>query len=267
MAMSSNITIEGIDPDCNILGADQKFIYGATDPIVKLRAFSQFVPTVPNDSVIDKESRNVNLSGFRWRHTTKTTDSSNYGRLKLQYFTSDGAGTDILEYNQTSLNISVPVVSSQLTYGRRSSGCIYFDTNTTDTAPLALATWTKVLGTTTASLSNTSDITMPANNRITYTPVVSGTSSTFLLTASISCQNRATTAGILWFGLFKNGTTLIGAPSKTTLVASSTNNFNVVVQGQDTLFSGDYVELWCLNTLASTGGIRVTDASITLSAV
>jgi hypothetical protein len=263
----SNITVEGIDPDCKILGADQKFIYGSTDAIVKLRAYSQFTPTVPNDSVIDEESRNVNLSGFRWRHTTKTTDISNYGRLKLQSFINDGTGTDILEYDQTSLNLSVPVVSSQLTYGRKSSGCIYFDTNTTDTAPLTAATWTKVLGTTTAATSNTSDITMPSNNRITYTPVVSGTSSTFSMTASISCQNRASTAGILWFGLYKNGTTLIGTPSKTTLVASSTNNFNTVVQVQDTLASGDYVELWCLNTLASTGGIRVTDASILLAAL
>lgn len=267
MVMSSNLPIMGINPDCKVLGADQKFIYGSTDAIVKLRAFSEFVPTVLNDSVIDVESRNVNLSGFRWKHTTKTTDSSNYGRLKLQSFINDDAGSDILEYDQTSLNLSVPLVSTQLTYGRKTSGCIYFDTNTTDTAPLTAATWTKVLGTTIAATSNTSDITMPANNRIVYTPVVTGTSSTFMMTASISCQNRATTAGILWFGLFKNGTTLIGTPSKTTLVASSTNNFNTVVQVQETLASGDYVELWCLNTLASTGGIRVTDSSISMTAV
>lgn len=260
----SNITVEGIDPDCNILGADQKFIYGSTDAIVKLRAYSEFTPTVPNDSVIDKESRNVNLSGFRWRHTTKTTDVSNYGRLKLQSFINDSAGTDLLEYDQSSLNLSVPVTSSQTTYGRRPGGALFMNGNTTDTASLSANAPTKVLGSTTSA--SLVDVSMFANNRLTYAPSISGISQPFVISANITFQNMDTTAGIGSFFLYKNGTTPIGVRSSFTMTASSTNQMLVTVQARETLAPNDYVEIWCSSSLASTAGIRVTYTYLTLTA-
>lgn len=260
----SNITVEGIDPDCKILGADQKFIYGSTDAIVKFRAFSQFTPTVPNDSVIDTETRNVNLSGYRWRHTTKTTDVSNNGRLKLQSFTNDGAGSDILEYNQTSLNFSVPITSNQTTYGRRPGGALFMNGNTTDTAGLTTDAPTKLLGnTTSASLV---DVAMYANNRLTYTPSVSGVSSRFLITASVAFQNMDSSAGVGSFFIYKNGLTPMGVRSATTMTGSSTNSMSVTVQVLESLSPNDFVEIWFSSSVNSTAGIRATYSYLSMIA-
>lgn len=260
----SNITVEAIDPDCKVLGADQKFIYGDTDAIVKLRAFSEFIPTVLNDSVIDKESRNVNLSGFRWKHTTKTTDSSNYGRLKLQSFINDDAGSDILEYDQTSLNLSVPLVSTQTTYGRRPGGSLFMNGNTTDTAGLSADAPTKVLGSTTSA--SLVDVAMYASNRLTYVPSISGVSQTFLISANITFQNMDTTAGLASFYIYKNGTTPLGVKSAVTMTASSTNSMFVNVQVRETLAPNDYVEIWCSSSVASTAGMRATYIYLTMNA-
>jgi hypothetical protein len=260
----SNITVEGIDPDCKVLGADQKFIYGTTDAGVKFRAYSQFVPTVPNDSVIDTETRNVNLSGYRWRHTTKTTDVGNYGRLKLQYFANDGAGTDLLEYDQTSLNLSVPITSSQTTYGRRPGGALFMNGNTTDTASLTGNAPTKVLGNTTSS--NLIDFSMFAHNRLTYVPSVSGISQPFIITANITFQNMDTSAGVGSFYLYKNGTTPLGVRSSSTMTASSTNQMFVTVQTREVFAPNDYVEVWCSSSVNSTAGIRALYLYLTLTA-
>lgn len=264
MVMSSNLPVKGIDPDCKILGADQKFVYGSTDAIVKLRAFSEFTPTVLNDSVIDVESRNKNLSGYRWKHTTKTTDVSDNGRLKLQSFTNDGAGSDILEYDQTSLNLSVPLVSTQTTYGRRPGGSLFMNGNTTDTAGLSADAPTKVLGnTTSASLV---DVAMYAHNRLTYVPSVSGVSQNFVITANITFQNMDSSAGVGSFFLYKNGTTPLGVRSSTTMTSSSTNQMFVTVQTRETLAPNDYVEIWFSSSVNSTAGIRVLYTYLTLTA-
>lgn len=335
----SNITINGINPELEILGQYQSFNYPVSDSIATFQVYNPFIPIVSADSVINIDTTNLNLGGFRWEHRSEDTDSHAYGSFKLQHFVAVGGSTDILGFDSERINfyysltmagagdegiIRFPseaqpkrlvffdgvgdaysgigcgsggqmmfnvlsgqtfnfyddwggtptliiqfgsnfVRAYQTIFGRRPSGIIYFSGNTTDTPSLTLNVWTKVLGTTTASSLNTDDFTMPANNRMTYNPAHSSTSTSFIR-ACVSFQNRSSQAPLLTFGIYKNGTTLLTPQCRETLVASSTNTLNATVEVLDTLVPGDYIELWVMSSVTSASGIRVTDAAITISA-
>lgn len=115
MAMSS-ITVAGITPDLSILGSYQNFIY--TNNTSSLKLTNNFIPTISIPSVTNFETRNNNLSGFRWEHTTLSTDT--FGTLKLQSFiNASPTGSDIITFSSTGINInaSLNLGSSTLTGG------------------------------------------------------------------------------------------------------------------------------------------------------
>lgn len=287
MAMSSNITIEGCDPDLTILGATQRFVFDATDPLVRLEAFGQFVPVIGTNSVINIESRNSNLAGFRLKQTSATTDTFAFGKFEFQYYVNDGdtTGTTIWQYSPGtttgthSFYVGSPPSSNNLVltlhstaalfsvpiYGRRVSGLMYFSANATATTTMVANTWMKVAGTTTLAATG-SEVSMPSNNRLTFTTSdASSSAPTVLVSANFVFKNAgAASAATTSFGIYKNGTTLIAPVSNTTIAASSTNLNPVSLQIMTTATSTDYFELWAMNSVTNTPGIIVTDGSTSM---
>lgn len=290
MVMTSNITINNVNPDLAILGSTQRFIFDAADPLTRTQVYGQFVPVVGTNSVVDLELRNSNLAGFRLKQTSATTDTFAFGKLELQYYVNDAdtTGTTIWQYSpgtvtgshsfyagsppssnnlvlkldSTAALFSVPI------YGRRVSGLMYFSGNTTATTTMVANTWLKVLGTTTLAATG-SEISMPSNNRLTFTTSdASSSAPTVLITAAINFKNAgAASAATTSFGIYKNGTTLITPTSSTTIAASSTNLNSVSLQIMTTATTADYFEIWAMNTVTNTPGITVTDGSICITSV
>jgi hypothetical protein len=290
MVMTSNITINSVNPDLAILGATQRVVFDASDPLVRTEVFGQFVPIVGTNSVIDLELRNSSLAGFRLKQTSATTDTFAFGKLELQYYVNDAdtTGTTVWQYspgtvtgshsfysgsppssNSLVLKLdSTAAIFSVPVYGRRVSGLMYFAANATATTTMVANTWLKVLGATTLAATG-SEITMPSNNRMTFTTSDASTSApTVLITATIIFKNAgAASAAITSFGIYKNGTTLMAPISNTTIAASSTNLNSVSLQVMTTATTADYFELWAMNSVTNTPGITVTDGSISIVSV
>lgn len=106
----SVITVAGINPILNILGATQQFNY--TQPLSLLQVNNSYIPTALVSSQFNMEYRNNLLSGFRWIHLTNNTDT--HGSLKLQSFiNAQSSGTDIMTFTESgSINIDATVVVS-----------------------------------------------------------------------------------------------------------------------------------------------------------
>lgn len=287
MVMTSNITINNINPSLPVLGATQRFVFDAADPLVRAEVFGQFVPVIGTNSVINIESRNSNLAGFRLKQTSATTDTFAFGKFEFQYYVNDGdtTGTTIWQYSpgtttgthsfytgsppssnslvltlhSTAALFSVPI------YGRRVSGLMYFSANATATTTMVANTWMKVSGTTTLAATG-SEVSMPSNNRLTFTTSdASSSAPTVLVSANFVFKNAgAASAATTSFGIYKNGTTLIAPVSNTTIAASSTNLNPVSLQIMTTATSTDYFELWAMNSVTNTPGITVTDGSISI---
>lgn len=290
MVMTSNITVNSVNPDLTILGSTQRFIYDPADPLIRTQVYCQFVPVIGTNSVSDLELRNSNLAGFRLKQTSTTTDTFTFGKLEFQYFVNDAdtTGTTIWQYSPGTVTGShsfyagSPPSSNNLVlkldsaaalfsvpiYGRRVSGLMYFSGNTTATTTMVANTWLKVLGTTTLAATG-SEISMPSNNRLTFTTSdASSSAPTVLITAAINFKNAgAASAATTSFGIYKNGTTLITPTSSTTIAASSTNLNSVSLQIMTTATTADYFEIWAMNTVTNTPGITVTDGSICITSV
>jgi len=286
MVMSSNITINNVNPDLAVLGSVQRIIYDSTDPLVRTEVFGQFVPIIGTNSVIDLELRNSNLAGFRLKQTSATTDTFAFGKLELQYYVNDAdtTGTTVWQYSPgtttgahtfysgsppssnsliLTLNNTAAIYSKPI-YGRRVTGLMYFSSNATATTTMVANTWMKVLGTTFLAATG-SEITMPSNNRLTFTSSdPSNPVPTVFLTANFIFKNAgAASAAITTFAIAKNGVS-INPVSLTTIAASSTNNNSVSIRVMTTASNADYFELWVANSVTNTPGITVTDGSISI---
>lgn len=287
MVMSSNITINSVNPDLTILGAVQRIVYDPTDPLIRTAIFGQFVPIIGTNSVINFELRNSDLAGFRLKQTSATTDTFDFGKLEMQYYVNDGdtTGTTIWQYlpgtttgahsfysgsppSSNSLILTLnntAAIFSKPVYGRRVTGLMYFSANATATTTMVANTWLKVAGTTTLAATG-SEITMSSNNRLTFTTSdPSNPTPTVFVTANFVFKNAgAASAATTSFGIYKNGTTLIAPSASTTIAASSTNFNSVNLRIMTTASSTDYFELWAMNTVTNTPGITVTDGSISI---
>lgn len=111
----SNITVKGVTPDLAILGNYQRFSY--EDNVTSFQLDNIFVPTTLIPSQMNFESRNNQLSGFRWYHTTTSTDT--FGSLALQSFVNaEPDGTDIIIFGQDgSINFVAPINIGSLSIG------------------------------------------------------------------------------------------------------------------------------------------------------
>jgi hypothetical protein len=141
---------------------------------------------------------------------------------------------------------------------------MYFSSNATATTTMVANTWMKVLGTTFLAATG-SEITMPSNNRLTFTSSdPSNPVPTVFLTANFIFKNAgAASAAITTFAIAKNGVS-INPVSLTTIAASSTNYNSVSIRVMTTASNADYFELWVANSVTNTPGIIVTDGSISI---
>jgi hypothetical protein len=106
----STITVAGISPTLNILGATQQFNY--TQQLSALQITNSFIPSVGLPSQFNEEYRNNLLSGFRWTHLT--TDTDTHGSLTLQSFVNaQSSGVDMLSFTESNnIEFIVPLVIS-----------------------------------------------------------------------------------------------------------------------------------------------------------
>lgn len=98
----SVITVAGINPILNILGATQQLNY--TQQLSLLQINNSFIPTIGIPSQFNMEYRNNLFSGFRWTHLTTNTDT--YGSLTLQNFVSASlTGNNLISFDNTGITI------------------------------------------------------------------------------------------------------------------------------------------------------------------
>lgn len=99
MAVSA-FTVANIKPALGI-DANQRFIFGLEDmpePLGSFKLDNNFTPIIGTPSQTNAEVRNKAFSGYRWIHTTLSTDT--YGTYKLQRFlTGSPTGVDIMTFN------------------------------------------------------------------------------------------------------------------------------------------------------------------------
>jgi len=98
----SAFVVSNIASNLNMLSGEQRFIFGNNtlpEPLGSFKFDNLFTPVIGAPSVTNFETRNKDLSGFRWIHTTNTGDT--FGAYKLQSFiNAQTTGTDILLFNQ-----------------------------------------------------------------------------------------------------------------------------------------------------------------------
>lgn len=259
----SNITLKGMEADLPILGSTQRFIYGNADPDIKFQIYSLFDPIFIKDSVISIESRNIDLSGFRWKHTTKTTDMNGFGSFAFQSFTVDGAGTDVITYDGLRLDLLTNTYCSGTSIGRRESAVVYWNNNSTNTPINVANTFTKALGATTLNTDSISAL-MTDNNRLSYNNP-SAPTSTFSVKASVSFQFAAAGTPLLSISLYKNGITQLLPIASVTAIAAA-NVYTLSVETLTTLISNDYIELWVSSSITNATGITIKNGSISFNA-
>ena len=254
----SNITVAGITPDLIVLGDYQRFIYDSADPIIKLQTYGQFVPTGLADSVINIESRNNLLSGFRWVHTSTTTDANAFGTLKLQSFVSDGAGTDIIGFDGTNLNFNYT------SYGNKPCGLLSWSANTTNT-PISVAdTFVKALGTTTLSSSSKCS-TVSGDNRLIFTPDFGTQTISVLAKATLSFKWAGAGTPILSVAINKNSTQQVPIASITSVAAG--NLYSLSVECLISMTNADYLEVWVTSSVTDATGLTIVDGSLSFQSV
>lgn len=254
----SNITVAGITPDLIVLGDYQRLIYDSADPIIKLQTYGQFVPTGLADSVINVESRNNLLSGFRWAHTSTTTDANSFGTLKLQSFVSDGSGTDIIGFDGTNLKFSYT------SYGNRPCGLLSWSANATNTPVSVASTFTKALGTTTLSASSKCG-TMPSNNRLTFTPDLGTHTINALAKATLSFKWAGAGTPLLSVAINKNSTQQVPTASVTSIAAG--NLYSASVECLISMTNSDYLEVWVTSSSTDATGLTIVDGSLSFQSV
>jgi hypothetical protein len=98
----SVITVAGINPILNILGATQQLNY--TQELSALQINNSFIPTIGISSQFNMEYRNNLFSGFRWTHLTTNTDT--YGSLTLQNFVNASlTGNNLISFDSSGVGI------------------------------------------------------------------------------------------------------------------------------------------------------------------
>lgn len=165
MAVSA-FTVANIKPSLGI-DANQRFIFGleeAPEPLGSFKLDNNFTPIIGTPSNTNFEVRNKAFSGYRWIHTTTSTDT--YGTYKLQKFlTASPTGIDIMTFNNDGtfiipgVNDAKYIIQTATTnlpnaqsLGALTTGIVK-NTVTTETGVLSIA----VAGTDYATLSNRLD--------------------------------------------------------------------------------------------------------------
>lgn len=105
---------KNIDPEMQILGATQQFIFNQN--LNQFQFDNTFVPTslIPSQNLF--ELRNSGLSGFRFRHETAFGDT--HGTLKIQSLVNgQTTGVDLMSFNQDgTITFNAPLILNDLNF-------------------------------------------------------------------------------------------------------------------------------------------------------
>ena len=142
----------------------------------------------------------------------------------------DGQGAGSISAN----DIRDLIVSLSPSYGG-----LYVSTPTATSIGVA-GTFVKVAGTTTSTALR--GFTMPQNNRLTYT----GTPTIDVLVIGSVTMITAGTSDDIAFRLAENGTT-DATTQQVRQIGTGSDQGSVSVQGNFTLATNDYIEMWCTN--------------------
>lgn len=274
----STITVAGINPSLNILGATQQLNY--TQPLSTLQITNSFVPIIAIPSQFNHEYRNNLFSGFRWTHLTTNTDT--YGSLTLQNFVNaslignnllrfSNSGVDIYEIvnlnNNKITNLADGVAAndavnfSQLNAVGTNGGVLaslYMSGNLTTTTITMSNTFYKIAGSTTATLVN--NFSSPANNKLQYTgsnPIEA------LVSVNISAKHTEIGGSTIGLSIFKNGTIQIAAANYAFQL--STNSATSLSLSVPVAFiTTDFVEVF-ITYNAGVNPVLVTDMNLTVT--
>jgi hypothetical protein len=276
----STITVAGINPALPILGANQEFIFGQNTSSFRLT--NTFAPTISIDSITNLETRNESLSGFRWIHTTSSTDT--YGTYKLQGFVdAETTGIDVfdisfvadvwqVDMSTANLLVATPTddasaankeyVDTAIGTATKAYCSIIMAANATATTVTTAGTYYKVAGTTSTVLASSfSSSSSPANRMVCSNSVTTKYAVNVTLNA---IQNDAAGADIS-FMLFKNGSAITSfcAPI-TAKFANNTDTISMALNTIIELANTDYLELY---VTASENTTDVTVANLNFTAV
>jgi hypothetical protein len=189
---------------------------------------------------------------------TSTSATISDERYILDTVNFSGGGTYITGVDHTS-NKSLFINCVGIT-NTAVNGQLYMQNNATATVIGASSTFTKVLGTTTASADNSKYT--HSNNRLTNDATISRK---YLISCSVSFTSGA--SHVCEFGFYDSKLGAVRTPSRT----KSTSNgggrsenvfFNCVVQHS----VGDYIEIWCANN-TSGQNITVTDMNFVITEI
>ena len=277
----STITVAGLHPQLNILGSEQQFNY--TPPLSAFKLTNSFIPTIAIPSLLNMEYRNNMFSGFRWKHTTTSTDT--HGSLTLQSFLSDQAtGIDIIIFlenggvniaaplssnlnlnNNKIINLATPTLATDavtkayadLLVGSPSlRASLYMENNAVTNSIVTPDAFQKINGITTSRFLT--NFTMPSNNRLLYT-------GTLPITALVNVDVTMSGTGanrIYSIGVYKNGVALISATTRQLVSAGDVVSLSNTVPVA--FITNDYIEIFIAATNTSTITVQNLNVSISI---
>tara|TARA_R110000868_G_scaffold58187_2_gene179950 strand:+ start:269 stop:1108 length:840 start_codon:yes stop_codon:yes gene_type:complete len=275
----STITVGGITPTLNVLGATQQLNY--TQPLSALQITNSFLPTITIPSQFNQEFRNNLFSGFRWTHLTTSTDT--HGSLSLQSFVNaQSSGIDIMTFLANgNLSISTEInlnnnkitnladgiaVNDAVNLGQLNVvstnvgvlALLYMSSNLTTTTITMANTFYKIAGSTTASLVN--NFISPTDNKLEYTgssPVNA------LVSVNISATHTEVGGATIGLSIFKNGTIQIAAANYAfQLATNSATSLSLSVHVP--FITTDFVEVF-ITYDAGVNPVLVTDMNLTIT--
>lgn len=271
----STITVGGIDPGLNILGATQQFNY--TQLLSAFQITNSFIPTIGMPSLFNMEYRNNTFSGFRWTHKTISTDT--HGSLALQSFVNAQAfGIDIITILgngnlsiSTEINLNnnkirnvdtpeLPLDAANKAYAdsvisAAATANLYMENNVVTNIIVTPNAFQKINGTTVSRFLT--DFTMPLGNRLLYTGI---TTLTALISVNVTLSGTAADC-IYAISVYKNGASQIAALTRQQLVAGNIGTLVSIVPVQ--FATNDYIEIFVTASLASTITVENLNVSIT----
>lgn len=256
----SNLTFKGFDADMNMLSNTQRFLYASTNPTAKFSIYSLCAPTVLVPSVITPlESLNQRNAGFRFIHTSATTDVGDWGIFKLECFDSTGPQGDLLSITNNS------ITSSKTFFSNRAYGAINWIGNTMNTPIPTAGAYVKVIGITTlASVSHSA--AMSSNNTLRFTPTETTKTIDAEINANITVFWAGATNALLSVSILRDGTTYLPGVASVTSTGAN-NRYNLSLQTTSSLGNISSLELFVTSDTTDATGITVENGSLSFKAV
>lgn len=256
----SNLTFKGFDADMNMLSNTQRFLFANTNPTAKFSIGSLCAPTILVASVITPlESLNQLNAGFRFVHTSSTTDVGDWGVFKLECFDSTGPKGDLLTITNNSIS------SGKTFFSNRPYGSIKWVGNTMNTPIPTPNAYEKAVGITTLS-SVSHFASMSSNNTLRFTPTETTKTIDAEINSNLTIFWAGATNALLSASVWLDGTTQLFPVSSVTSTAAN-NRYNLSIQTTSNLGNISSLEVRVTSDTADATGITIENGSLSFKAV